>query len=167
MNPGKSKQGPERESVWDYLKPAPGFEPIQGYVTFYASLMDACCVDGEKAGSRRATSMGAGSRTTSWGPSRAPREYGVGDAQGKQKARRRSVLCFEHAICQCLRAPFIMYIAAIRRKGWSMGQAQNGHKAQLTFEIHSCTVGEHFMSRSLRITSVQSSSFIPFVIRMH
>lgn len=36
-------------AAWAYLEPNPGFEPIQGYVTFYASLMDACYVDSEKA----------------------------------------------------------------------------------------------------------------------
>jgi uncharacterized protein (DUF427 family) len=35
-------------AAWAYLKPNPAFEPIQGWVTFYASLMDACFVDGEK-----------------------------------------------------------------------------------------------------------------------
>jgi uncharacterized protein (DUF427 family) len=35
-------------AAWAYLDPNPGFEAIRGYVTFYAHLMDACYVHGEK-----------------------------------------------------------------------------------------------------------------------
>jgi uncharacterized protein (DUF427 family) len=33
---------------WSYDSPRPGFEDIQGYITFYASKMDACYVDDEQ-----------------------------------------------------------------------------------------------------------------------
>jgi uncharacterized protein (DUF427 family) len=34
--------------AWSYPQPASGFESIRGYLAFYAGLMDACFVDGEK-----------------------------------------------------------------------------------------------------------------------
>ena len=33
---------------WSYESPAPGFEPMTGYIAFYASRMDACYVDDEQ-----------------------------------------------------------------------------------------------------------------------
>lgn len=36
-----------RESAWGYDDPSPGFEPIAGYIAFYAGRMDACFVDDE------------------------------------------------------------------------------------------------------------------------
>jgi uncharacterized protein (DUF427 family) len=38
----------ERHAAWGYDDPSPGFEPIAGYVGFYAGRMDACYVDGER-----------------------------------------------------------------------------------------------------------------------
>jgi uncharacterized protein (DUF427 family) len=35
------------EVGWRYVDPKPGFEPIKGYVAFYASKVDECSVDGE------------------------------------------------------------------------------------------------------------------------
>jgi len=36
-------------AAWSYLAPTNGFSGLQGYVAFYAHLMDACFVDGEQA----------------------------------------------------------------------------------------------------------------------
>lgn len=33
---------------WSYESPAPGFEPMAGYIAFYASRMDACYVGDEQ-----------------------------------------------------------------------------------------------------------------------
>ena len=38
----------EPDAAWGYDQPSPGFEPIAGYVAFYAGRMDACFVDGER-----------------------------------------------------------------------------------------------------------------------
>ncbi len=35
-------------AAWCYPSPTPDFTAIAGYVAFYASLMDACTVDGER-----------------------------------------------------------------------------------------------------------------------
>jgi uncharacterized protein (DUF427 family) len=35
-------------AAWNYSAPTPDFEPIAGYICFYASKMDACFVDGEE-----------------------------------------------------------------------------------------------------------------------
>jgi len=35
-------------SVWYYSNPPEKFKPITNYVSFYASMMDECIVDGEK-----------------------------------------------------------------------------------------------------------------------
>jgi uncharacterized protein (DUF427 family) len=35
-------------AAWSYLNPTPDFSGIQGYVAFYAHLMDSCLVDGEQ-----------------------------------------------------------------------------------------------------------------------
>jgi uncharacterized protein (DUF427 family) len=35
-------------AAWSYPKPSARFSAIQGYVAFYAHLMDACFVDGER-----------------------------------------------------------------------------------------------------------------------
>ena len=35
-------------AAWCYRHPSPGCEPIAGYITFYASLMDACWVGDER-----------------------------------------------------------------------------------------------------------------------
>ena len=35
------------EAAWGYAAPSPVFEPITGYVAFYASRMDECFVDDE------------------------------------------------------------------------------------------------------------------------
>jgi uncharacterized protein (DUF427 family) len=43
-------RGGDREVVdgaWGYDTPSPAFEPIKGYVSFYASRMDECFVDDE------------------------------------------------------------------------------------------------------------------------
>jgi uncharacterized protein (DUF427 family) len=37
-----------RDGAWGYDHPEPGFEPIAGYVAFYATGMDACYVDDEQ-----------------------------------------------------------------------------------------------------------------------
>ena len=37
----------EPEAAWGYDTPSPAFEPITGYVAFYASRMDECYVDDE------------------------------------------------------------------------------------------------------------------------
>lgn len=37
----------ERDAAWGYDDPNPGFEPIRGYVAFYAGRMDACFIDDE------------------------------------------------------------------------------------------------------------------------
>lgn len=34
-------------AAWSYPEPTPTFAPIQDYIAFYPSLMDACYVDGE------------------------------------------------------------------------------------------------------------------------
>lgn len=34
-------------AAWGYGTPSPAFEPIKGYVSFYASRVDECFVDGE------------------------------------------------------------------------------------------------------------------------
>ena len=36
------------DAVWTYPDPVPRFEPITGYLAFYAQLMDACWVDDER-----------------------------------------------------------------------------------------------------------------------
>lgn len=36
-------------AAWGYMKPTPGYEAIQGYISFYPSKMDACYVDDERA----------------------------------------------------------------------------------------------------------------------
>jgi uncharacterized protein (DUF427 family) len=36
------------QAAWTYERPTPAFEPIRGYLAFYASRVDACFVDGEK-----------------------------------------------------------------------------------------------------------------------
>lgn len=36
------------EAGWSYESPTPDFEPIKGYITFYASRVDACFVDDEQ-----------------------------------------------------------------------------------------------------------------------
>lgn len=35
-------------AAWFYASPAPGFEPLAGYVAFYPGRMEACYVDGER-----------------------------------------------------------------------------------------------------------------------
>ncbi len=35
------------EGAWAYATPSPAFEPIRGFVAFYAGRMDECTVDGE------------------------------------------------------------------------------------------------------------------------
>ena len=35
-------------AAWFYANPAPGFEPLAGYVAFYPGRMEACYVDGER-----------------------------------------------------------------------------------------------------------------------
>jgi uncharacterized protein (DUF427 family) len=37
------------EAAWSYRDPKPGFEPIAGYLAFYAGKMDSCWVGTEKA----------------------------------------------------------------------------------------------------------------------
>lgn len=37
-----------REAGWSYENPARGYEPMQGYLSFYAGRVDACYVDEEK-----------------------------------------------------------------------------------------------------------------------
>ena len=37
-----------RDAAWYYPAPTPAFGPIQNYVAFYPSRMDACWVDGER-----------------------------------------------------------------------------------------------------------------------
>jgi uncharacterized protein (DUF427 family) len=37
----------EGDAAWGYDTPSPAFEPIRGYVGFYASRVDACYVDDE------------------------------------------------------------------------------------------------------------------------
>jgi len=37
------------EGAWGYTTPSPAFEPIRGFVAFYAGRMDECTVDGEVA----------------------------------------------------------------------------------------------------------------------
>ncbi len=37
-----------RRAAWAYDRPSAGFTPIAGYVAFYAALMEACFVAGEK-----------------------------------------------------------------------------------------------------------------------
>ncbi len=37
-----------RRAAWSYPEPSAAFEPIRGYVAFYAAPMDACWVDGER-----------------------------------------------------------------------------------------------------------------------
>ena len=39
----------EPDAAWAYADPSPGYEPMGGYVAFYASRMDACYVDDERA----------------------------------------------------------------------------------------------------------------------
>jgi uncharacterized protein (DUF427 family) len=39
----------EPRAAWCYARPSPAFEPISGYVAFYASRVDACYVDDELA----------------------------------------------------------------------------------------------------------------------
>ncbi|QEY31026.1 DUF427 domain-containing protein [Synechococcus sp. RSCCF101] len=36
-------------AAWTYLDPTPAFRELRGWVAFYAALMDACWVDGERA----------------------------------------------------------------------------------------------------------------------
>lgn len=38
-----------RRSAWAYEKPTPDFASIKDHLAFYAAVMDACLVDGEKA----------------------------------------------------------------------------------------------------------------------
>jgi uncharacterized protein (DUF427 family) len=38
----------EVDAAWGYDRPSPGYEPIAGYVAFYAGRMDACFVDGDR-----------------------------------------------------------------------------------------------------------------------
>ena len=40
-----------RDGAWSYPNPTPDFEPIAGYIAFYAQKMDACYVDGEQVAS--------------------------------------------------------------------------------------------------------------------
>lgn len=35
-------------AAWFYPAPSPGYEAIQNYVAFYAHLMEACTIDGER-----------------------------------------------------------------------------------------------------------------------
>lgn len=35
-------------AAWSYESPTPNFAPIQGYLCFYAGMMDACYVDDER-----------------------------------------------------------------------------------------------------------------------
>lgn len=37
-----------RHAAWSYPHPAPGYEAIQGYLSFYAGRVDACFVDEER-----------------------------------------------------------------------------------------------------------------------
>ena len=37
------------DAAWAYDAPSAAFEPIRGYVAFYAGRMDACFVDGDRA----------------------------------------------------------------------------------------------------------------------
>jgi uncharacterized protein (DUF427 family) len=37
----------EEDAAWGYERPTPAFEPITGYVAFYAGRMDGCYVDNE------------------------------------------------------------------------------------------------------------------------
>jgi uncharacterized protein (DUF427 family) len=46
---GRSAERVESEAAWGYDEPSAAFEPIRGYVAFYASRMDACFVDDEQA----------------------------------------------------------------------------------------------------------------------
>jgi uncharacterized protein (DUF427 family) len=36
-------------AAWSYPNPSPGYEELKNYLAFYASKMDACCVDDEQA----------------------------------------------------------------------------------------------------------------------
>jgi uncharacterized protein (DUF427 family) len=38
----------EPDAAWGYDAPSAGFEPLAGYVAFYAGRVDACFVDGER-----------------------------------------------------------------------------------------------------------------------
>ena len=38
----------EADAAWGYETPHEAFEPIRGYIAFYAGRMDACFVDGEE-----------------------------------------------------------------------------------------------------------------------
>lgn len=42
----------EENTAWFYPEPTPNFKPIQNYIAFYPSRMDACYVDGEKVESQ-------------------------------------------------------------------------------------------------------------------
>ncbi|MGK7950485.1 MAG: DUF427 domain-containing protein [Xenococcaceae cyanobacterium] len=42
----------EENTAWFYPQPTPNFKPIQNYIAFYPSRMDACYVDGEKVESQ-------------------------------------------------------------------------------------------------------------------
>ena len=44
----RSARRAAENSAWGYLNPSPGFELIQGCVSFYASKMDACFVGDEQ-----------------------------------------------------------------------------------------------------------------------
>jgi uncharacterized protein (DUF427 family) len=39
----------EPDAAWAYADPSPGYEPMAGYIAFYAGRMDDCFVDGERA----------------------------------------------------------------------------------------------------------------------
>lgn len=36
------------DAAWSYAEPAPAFAALRGHIAFYAQLMDACYVDGER-----------------------------------------------------------------------------------------------------------------------
>jgi uncharacterized protein (DUF427 family) len=38
----------EKDCAWSYENPSPAFQPIKGYIAFYASKMDTCTVEGEE-----------------------------------------------------------------------------------------------------------------------
>ena len=42
----------EKDCAWSYENPTPAFQPIKGYIAFYASKMDACYVNDEEVDSQ-------------------------------------------------------------------------------------------------------------------
>lgn len=60
------------DAAWSYPEPEPSFLSIKGWFAFYASLMDACLVDGERVQPQRGGFYGGWITSRVTGPFKGP-----------------------------------------------------------------------------------------------